>query len=207
MDALRQSGVLVFLHRPAEEIYDGLSTDNRPLAQGGRQAFLDTYARRLPVYLAAADLTGEDFTSPQGTVEIARSVDRERFYRIVSVTLQGEGSGESRRSLPEAVLRRAQSLGAVGEAWLANLESTIAALEGPWDVTEGQALSGGTHGFVAPADGKNGEAYVVKIELPDSLGGDFTRGATALEKAGGQGYAKLYAYDAKRKACLLERLL
>lgn len=154
-----------------------------------------------------SDMGGTAFTpSPQGTVEIARSVDRERFYRIVSATLRGEGSGESRRSLPEAVLRRAQSLGAVGEAWLANLESTIAALEGQWDVTVGQALSGGTHGFVAPADGKNGEAYVVKIELPDSLGGDFTRGVTALEKAGGQGYAKLYAYDTKRKACLLERL-
>ena len=27
-----------------------------------------------------------------------------------------------------------------------------------------------------------------------------------MEKAGGQGYAKLYAYDTKRKACLLERL-
>ena len=154
-----------------------------------------------------SDMGGTAFTpSPQGTVEIARSVDRERFYRIVSATLRGEGSGESRRSLPEAVLRRAQSLGAVGEAWLANLESTIAALEGQWDVTVGQALSGGTHGFVAPADGKNGEAYVVKIELPDGLGGDFTRGVTALEKAGGQGYAKLYAYDTKRKACLLERL-
>ena len=154
-----------------------------------------------------SDMGGTAFTpSPQGTVEIARSVDRERFYRIVSAALRGEGSGESRRSLPEAVLRRAQSLGAVGEAWLANLESTIAALEGQWNVTVGQALSGGTHGFVAPADGKNGEAYVVKIELPDSLGGDFTRGVTALEKAGGQGYAKLYAYDAKRKACLLERL-
>lgn len=155
-----------------------------------------------------SDMGGTAFTpSPQGTVEIARSVDRERFYRIVSATLRGEGSGESRRSLPEAVLRRAQSLGAVGEAWLANLESTIAALEGQWNVTVGQALSGGTHGFVAPADGKNGEAYVVKIELPDGLGGDFTRGVTALEKAGGQGYAKLYAYDTKRKACLLERLL
>ena len=148
-----------------------------------------------------SDMGGTAFTpSPQGTVEIARSVDRERFYRIVSATLRGEGSGESRRSLPEAVLRRAQSLGAVGEAWLANLESTIAALEGQWNVTVGQALSGGTHGFVAPADGKNGEAYVVKIELPDGLGGDFTRGVTALEKAGGQGYAKLYAYDAKRKS-------
>lgn len=155
-----------------------------------------------------SDMGDTSFTpSPQGTVEIARSVDRERFYRIVSATLRGEGSGENRRSLPEAVLRRAQSLGAVGEAWLANLESTIAALEGQWNVTVGQALSGGTHGFVAPADGKNGEAYVVKIELPDSLGGDFTRGVTALEKAGGQGYAKLYAYDTKRKACLLERLL
>ena len=132
-----------------------------------------------------SDMGGTAFTpSPQGTVEIARSVDQERFYRIVSATLRGEGSGGKPALLPEAVLRRAQSLGAVGEAWLANLESTIAALEGQWDVTVGQALSGGTHGFVAPADGKNGEAYVVKIELPDSLGGRFHPGRHGAGKGG-----------------------
>lgn len=87
VDALRQSGVLVFLHRPAEEIYDGLSTDNRPLAQGGRQAFLDTYARRLPVYLAAADLTVEDFTSPQGTVE--EVLDQLSRFRMRFLVING----------------------------------------------------------------------------------------------------------------------
>ena len=69
VDALRRNSVLVFLQRPAEEIYDALPTENRPLAQGGRQAFLDTYARRLPAYLTAADLTVSDFSSPQATVE------------------------------------------------------------------------------------------------------------------------------------------
>ena len=69
VDALRRNGLIVFLRRPVEEIYDGLSTQNRPLAQRGRQDFLDTYARRLPAYLGAADLTVSDFSSPQATVE------------------------------------------------------------------------------------------------------------------------------------------
>ena len=87
VDALRQSGVLVFLHRPAEESYDGLPTGNRPLAQGGRQAFLATYARRLPAYLAAADLTVEDFSSPQATVE--EVLDRLSRLRMRFLVING----------------------------------------------------------------------------------------------------------------------
>lgn len=43
-----------------------------------------------------SDMGSTAFTpSPQGTVEIARSVDRERFYRIVSATLRGRAAGKA----------------------------------------------------------------------------------------------------------------
>ena len=42
--------------------------------------------------------------------------------------------------------------------------------------------------------------------MPEDLGGEFSRSIETLKLADGQGYAKLYAYDRKRKACLLERL-
>lgn len=43
-----------------------------------------------------SDMGGTAFTpSPQGTVEIARSVDQERFYRIVSATLRGRAAGKA----------------------------------------------------------------------------------------------------------------
>lgn len=56
VELLKKSGVLVFLNRPVEEIFDSTSMAGRPLAQGGREAFLETFARREPVYRGAADL-------------------------------------------------------------------------------------------------------------------------------------------------------
>lgn len=47
---------------------------------------------------------------------------------------------------------------------------------------------------------------MLKIEMPDDLGGHFEHGINVLEMADGHGYAKLYAYDLERRACLLERL-
>ena len=44
------------------------------------------------------------------------------------------------------------------------------------------------------------------MDMPESLGGEFQRSIAALKMADGHGYAKLYAYDPERKACLLERL-
>lgn len=85
--ALRRGGVLVFLQRPAEEIYDGLDRQSRPLAQGGRQTFLDTYARRLPAYQAAADLTVSDFSSPQATAE--QALQLVEGYRMRFLVLNG----------------------------------------------------------------------------------------------------------------------
>ncbi len=65
---LKRRGVLVFLNRPAGEIYDATSMAGRPLAQGGRDAFLATFAAREPVYRAAADAVIEDFSTVEATV-------------------------------------------------------------------------------------------------------------------------------------------
>ena len=50
MEALGQSGTVFWLDRDPGETYDGLDTSGRPLAQGGREAFLERYAQRQPVY-------------------------------------------------------------------------------------------------------------------------------------------------------------
>lgn len=146
------------------------------------------------------------FPNINGNAEIAKNVDRERFYRILSSTLGGRQEKEKKRVIPPFVISRAKSAGAVGEAWLASLDHMISELEEEWHISVGEALSGGTHAFAAHADGANGEEYVLKIDMPENLGGEFAREIAALKMADGTGYAKLHAYDLKRKACLLERL-
>lgn len=121
-------------------------------------------------------------------------------------TAGNKAEGLRKRSLPPVVVGRAKSAGAAGEAWLANLDKTVSELEHKWNITVGEALSGGTHALVAPAEGPNGEQYVLKADMPEDLGGDFESGMRALKAADGHGYAKLYAYDPERRACLLERL-
>ena len=108
--------------------------------------------------------------------------------------------------IPPLVVSRAKSAGAAGVAWLANLDSMILELEEKWNISVGETLSGGTHAFVGCADGSDGEKYVLKIDMPEDLGGEFQNGIAVLKIADGHGYAKLYAYDLERKACLLERL-
>lgn len=110
------------------------------------------------------------------------------------------------RVIPPLVISRAKSAGSAGEAWLADLERMISELEAMWNISVSDSLFGGTHAFVAHADGRNGEAYVLKVDMPEDLGGEFAKSMTALELAKGRGYARLYAYDPERKACLLERL-
>ena len=93
-------------------------------------------------------------------------------------TFENDNFGTNRnnaRSIPPLVVSRAKSAGTVGETWLANLDGTISELEHIWNISVGEALSGGTHAFVAYADGQNGEQYVLKIDMPESLGGEFQR--------------------------------
>lgn len=117
-----------------------------------------------------------------------------------------ECGANKHRSIPSIVVSRAKSAGISGEMWLANLDGMVDDLERKWDISVGEALHGGSHAFVAYADGRNGEQYVLKIDMPENLGGEFERSMATLRIADGNGYAKLYAYDAERKACLIERL-
>jgi shikimate kinase len=67
MAALKESGTVVWLDRDPGDIYDRVDMKDRPLAQDGRQAFLDRAAQRRPVYEKWADVTVTDFTSPVST--------------------------------------------------------------------------------------------------------------------------------------------
>lgn len=68
MDALKQNGTVIWLRRDPGETYDTMDTSGRPLAQQGRQAFLDRFAQREPIYRACADIIIEDFSSPEQTL-------------------------------------------------------------------------------------------------------------------------------------------
>lgn len=125
---------------------------------------------------------------------------------IFSAGLSESPAQNTKRTIPLPVVKRAKSAGAAGEAWLADLDHMIAELEERWNISVGDSLRGGTHAFVACATGANGEQCVLKIDMPENLGGEFLNSIAALKTANGQGYVKLYAYDLKKKACLLERL-
>ena len=47
--------MVFWLDRDPGETYDGLDLSGRPLAQGGREDFLQRYERRAPVYRRWAD--------------------------------------------------------------------------------------------------------------------------------------------------------
>lgn len=52
---LKDSGLVFFLRRDPGETYDAVSMSDRPLAQDGRDAFLDRFRQREPVYRRWAD--------------------------------------------------------------------------------------------------------------------------------------------------------
>ena len=68
VSALRDNGILLFLNRPAGEIFDSVAMDGRPLARSGKEAFEATFRLRLPKYRTAADAMIFDFSSPEATV-------------------------------------------------------------------------------------------------------------------------------------------
>ena len=134
-NALRRGGLVIFLARPAEDIYDSLATQHRPLAQNGRQDFLDTFARRLPLYRAAADLTVTGFASPEATVdEILTGLAHppRRFLVINGPNLNLLGSREpgiygeqSYESLCRLITSHAQAHGATAVCFQSNHEGAI----------------------------------------------------------------------------------
>lgn len=136
-----------------------------------------------------------------GNAEIARTVNKETFYRILRDTLC-----DKRFVLPPRVVDRAKSAGRAGEAWLDSLDTVVAELENKWHISVGQPLTGGSHAFVAYADGERGERYTLKIDMPETLGGEFAASVSAMKLFDGRGYVRLFACDEERQACLMERL-
>ena len=67
MAALKERGTVIWLDRPAQEIYDQEDMARRPLAQEGREAFLALAEQRREIYACWADATIHDFTSPIST--------------------------------------------------------------------------------------------------------------------------------------------
>ena len=68
-DMLRESGTTVFLNRDPEKIYDTADMSGRPLGQEGREAFLERFRSREPLYRMAADIMIEGSETPEETVE------------------------------------------------------------------------------------------------------------------------------------------
>ena len=67
-EALRHTGIVVFLRRDPGEIYDTADMSGRPLGQQGREAFLQRFTQREPIYREFSHITIENFSSPQATV-------------------------------------------------------------------------------------------------------------------------------------------
>lgn len=137
----------------------------------------------------------------QGNVEIARTVDKDRFYQLLASALSGR-----KRTVPPKVAGRAIAAGEIGRKWLENLDALVDSLEQQWHIRVGNAMSGGSRAFVANAEGEDGAQYVLKVELPDNPEEEYLYGIHALQIADGHGYGKLYACDVEKRACLLERL-
>lgn len=66
--ALRKNGVVFLLNRPVDEIFDGENLADRPLAQNGKQDFIDRFEARKPFYFGAADEVITSFSTPETTV-------------------------------------------------------------------------------------------------------------------------------------------
>lgn len=65
---LKESGTVIWLRRDPGVTYDTMDTASRPLAQQGRQDFLERFARREPIYRACADAVINDFSSSENTL-------------------------------------------------------------------------------------------------------------------------------------------
>lgn len=77
MAALKENGLVFWLDRDPGQTYDGLDVSGRPLAQGGREDFLQRYGQRSPVYRRWADYIIPCRDGPQGAAERVSTIYRE----------------------------------------------------------------------------------------------------------------------------------
>ncbi len=106
--------------------------------------------------------------------------------------------------IPDIVVRRAETQGAIGREWLAGLDAMVRKLAGEWGLVLGTIRHGGSEAFVAEATTADGEDVILKVGLPGSESGG--QEARVLAAANGRGYARLLRHDEPQRAMLLERL-
>lgn len=88
-----------------------------------------------------------------------------------------------------------------GRDWLARLPGLVEACGKQWSITLGEPFAYAFASLALPATRKDGSAAVLKIQFPDR---ESEHEAAALELIGGDGAVRLIAYDAERRALLLE---
>lgn len=106
--------------------------------------------------------------------------------------------------IPDAVLRRARSLGASGRNWLITVPSLLQSLCDDWSLQFGEVLTGGSESLTATVTRQDMRSAVLKIGMPGSA--DLAREARVYQLADGKGYARCFRHDETRNAILLERL-
>lgn len=113
-----------------------------------------------------------------------------------------------RIDVPELVRQRALANGSAGRAWLDELPGVVSDLAERWELTVGDAFTGGTAAYTTAATGPDGRTCVLKVAMPLDMheAESFRRSVTAHALAGGRGCVQLLAADLERSAVLLERL-
>lgn len=75
-DYLRENGIVLFLRRDPGVTYDTMDRSGRPLAQQGRDAFVERFLEREPIYREFSHIVIEDFSSHKNTLaEILRKLE------------------------------------------------------------------------------------------------------------------------------------
>lgn len=110
--------------------------------------------------------------------------------------------------VPQLVRQRALSTGSSGRTWLDALPGLAAELAHQWELTLGNAFSGGTAACVVAAWDSRGQPCVLKIAMPLDMDdvGAFERSVFVHQLTEGHGCAKLLDHDIDARAMLLERL-
>lgn len=103
---------------------------------------------------------------------------------------------------PEVVRMNLSANGAEGRAWLTALPSIVDHLVTQWGLALGPPFEGGSVGYVAPAECRNGQQVVLKVSFVDE---ETRHEADALSVWKGNGAVMVLEVDPGHGALLLER--
>jgi streptomycin 6-kinase len=114
-------------------------------------------------------------------------------------------NGSFIQTLPRDLLVNVRSMcGLSGEEWLGGLPELIKEMERLWEITVGTVYPAAGINYVAPATGRNDEAYVLKIGPPYETT-EFASETAFLRSRNGSGCIRLINEEPRYRAILLER--